>query len=206
MNDDRNGRTTTPEELFDHVLSIADTSQEALLEGEAVRDEARRTLVATGQSYASIMAEIAKHQKELRDSYVPATVESAVNASQRTLDEFVKGTGAILNEIQIVADKVKNRMLRHIALGTGAAALLLTAICWLLLQWVPSLDDIQKRQSDTVSLQKQISEFTSTLKGMKSRFFETNGQWYARYDLAPPVTACIDPKDPMSCATYIRVK
>jgi len=44
MNDDRIGRATTPEELFDHTLSIADTAQEALNQGEAMRDEVARTL------------------------------------------------------------------------------------------------------------------------------------------------------------------
>jgi nitrate/nitrite-specific signal transduction histidine kinase len=205
MNDERTGRTTTPEELFDHTLSIADTSQEALLEGEAVRDEVRRTLEAIDSSYKAVMAEITQHKKELKEAYAPETVQRAVKVSQRTLDEFAKRIAVILEEIQRTADKVKKRLVGQVGLAVAAAAVLLAAICWFCLQWIPNLDDIEKRQLEVAGLQKQIGDFTYELKAMKGRFVQSKGQWYARYDYAPPFTVC-DPNDAQSCGTYILVK
>src|ERR1700738_689650 len=110
MNDDRTGRATTPEELFDHTLSIADTAHEALNQGEAMRDEVARTLETIGGSYKAVMAELTEHKKELKDAYVPAAVQRAVKVSQNTLDDFAKRSGVILEEIQRTADKVKKRL------------------------------------------------------------------------------------------------
>ena len=205
MNDDRIGRATTPEELFDHTLSIADTAQEALNQGEAMRDEVARTLKAIGSSYKAVMAEITQHKKELKDAYVPAAVQRAVKESQNTLDDFAKRSGIILGEVQRTADKVKKRLVRQVGLAVAAAAVLLAAICWFCLSWIPSLDDIQKRQSEVAGLQKQIGDLTSELKAMKGRFVQVKGKWYARYDYSPPYNVC-DPNDAQSCGTYILVK
>lgn len=205
MNDERTGRATTPEELFDHTLSIADTAEEALNQGEAVRDEVERTLKAIDSSYNAVMAEITKHKKELKDSYVPATVQRAVKVSQNTLDEFVKRSGVILEEMQRTANKMKRRLVLQVGVAGTAAAISLAAICWFCLQWIPSLDDIQKRQSEVAGLQKELSDLTSELKAMKKRFVQVKGQWYARYDFVPPVTIC-DPNDQQSCGTYVLVK
>ena len=70
------------------------------------------------------------------------------------------------------ADKVRTRRLTRAAWETGAAAITLAAICWFCLQWIPNLDDIQKRQSKVAGLQKEISDLTSQLKSMKSRFVQ----------------------------------
>ena len=134
-------------------------------------------------------------------------MEHAVGVSQRTLDNFTKSIEVILGEIQHTADKVRTRRLARSAWETGAAAITLAAICWFCLQWIPSLDDIQKRQAAAAGLQKEISDLTSELKAMKGRFVQAKGQWYARYDFAPPVNICnIDPNDPQSCGTYVLVK
>jgi ribosome-associated translation inhibitor RaiA len=205
MNDERTGRAATPEELFDHTLSIADTAEQALNQGEAVRDEIERAIEKIDTSYADVVAKFERHQKELKESYVPGVVVHAVAVSQRTLDNFKKSIEVILGEIQRTADKVRTRRLARSAWETGAAAITLAAICWFCLQWIPSLDDIQKRQAKAAGLQKEINDLTFELKAMKGRFVQSHGQWYARYDYAPPYTVC-DPNDGQSCGTYILVK
>lgn len=207
MNDERAGRAATAEELFDHTLSIADTAQEALDQGEAVRDEVARTLEAIDSSYKAVMAEINELKKELRDAYMPAAVQRALKVCQSTMDDFAKRSGVILEDIQFTADKMKMRLVGQVGLAVAAAAVLLVVICWFCLHWIPSLDDIQKRQSEAAGLQKEISDITAELKAVKGRFVQVKGQWYARYDFAPPDKICnIDPNDPQSCGTYILVK
>lgn len=202
----------TPELFFAQAVILADHGRQSLLNAEKVRQQLSDAVDKFGKSKEELLADIDKKHKELKRTYAPEAMETAANSARATVARFQSDIDSIIENVSARADRLANGLIFRVPVWSVVSAAVITVFVWLALQWIPSLDEIQQRQSEFQTLNQQVAgllankdKLNSEVELLRGRLVEVKGQWYARYDPAP-VTICLDPNRQNTCAAYVRVR
>jgi hypothetical protein len=171
MGQDRKGQLPTPEELFDHVLLIADLCEKSLMAGEAVRDEsirASKNLTHLHGEYQneinSLTVRVEKQRLELHNLYAPDIVRKAAKEALEIVSDSKGSMNKIIQDLtESLQDTTDAIWIRFFGFTLIGIAILFIFLCTAA-RFIPSLDEINSRRADLQAINQQIERQASTLE------------------------------------------
>lgn len=168
--DDKKGQAPTPEELFDHCMTLVGISVKGLEEAHAIRDEVNRTLKNVGKSHqdalgavTALSVKVGEQGAQLHSMYGPESIKTAAIQSRKAATDFEYKTGQLFESIKKQASGTMPvfwlRTMGAAMVGSVAMLIVFGVLKWM----TPGLDEISTRRAELDKINASIDALSGKI-------------------------------------------